>query len=93
MKESSTYQAILQEGEALGEGRGRIEGEAVGRVEGEAVGRMEGERTLLLRLGTRRFGEPNEITLNAVRAIATLEALDQLSDKLLEVESWAELLA
>jgi predicted transposase YdaD len=80
MKESSTYQAILEEGEARGEARG------------EAKGRIEGERRVLLRLGTRRFGEPDAITLETIRAIASLERLDQLNDKLLEAENWAELL-
>jgi predicted transposase YdaD len=77
MKESSTYQAILEEGEARGEARWRA----------------EQERVLLIRLGRKRFGEPDAFTLAAIQAIATLEKLDQLSDRLLEVESWADLLA
>jgi hypothetical protein len=88
MKESSTYQAILQEGEAKGEARG----EARGRVEGEAKGRVEGERNVLLRLGARRFGEPDAFTLETIQAITSLERLDQLNDRLLEAENWSELL-
>jgi predicted transposase YdaD len=72
MKESSTYQAILEEGEARGEAKG--------------------ERNLLLRLGTRRFGAPDASTRIAIEAITSVERLEQLGDKLLEVESWAELL-
>ena len=88
MKESSTYQAILEEGEAKGEAKGRVEGEA----RGEAIGRVEGERRVLLRLGAKRFGEPDVITLEAIQAISTTEQLDLLSDRLLEVETWAELM-
>jgi predicted transposase YdaD len=93
MKESSTYQAILEEGEAKGEARGRVEGEAKGRVEGEAKGRVEGERIVLLRLGAKRFGEPDAVTLACILAITSFGRLEQLTDRLLEVESWSELLA
>jgi predicted transposase YdaD len=80
MKESVTYQAILQEG--------RVEGEAKGRVEG----RVEGEQSVLLRLGAKRFGEPEAVTLEAIRAITSPERLEQLIERILEVENWAELL-
>ena len=73
MKESRTYQAILEEG--------------------EAKGRVEGERNLLLRLGSKRFGQPDAPTLETIQAIASLEQLEQLGEKLLEAESWAELMA
>jgi hypothetical protein len=43
-------------------------------------------------MGAKRFGEPDDHTLQTIQAIATLEELDQLSGRLLEVESWAELL-
>ena len=76
MKESSTYQAILQEG----------------RDEGEAKGEARGERNFLLRVGAKRFGDPDDQTLSTINALSSLEQLDQLSDRLLEVESWAELL-
>jgi predicted transposase YdaD len=84
MKESVTYQAILQEGEE----KGRAEGEAKGRVEGRA----EGEQSVLLRQGTKRFGGPDAVTIRAIRAITSIESLEQLSERILEVESWAELL-
>lgn len=75
-------------GEAGSEARGRVEGEA----RGEANGRIEGERRIQLRVGTKRFGEPGETTLVTIRAISSQEQLDQLSDRLLEVESWEELI-
>ncbi|HEY8749106.1 MAG TPA: hypothetical protein VIM11_14075 [Tepidisphaeraceae bacterium] len=52
MKESVTYQAIIEEGEAKGIVKGMVKGNAEGRVE-EA-------RSLVLRLGNRRFGPPVE---------------------------------
>lgn len=80
MKESDTYQAILEEGAAIGEARG------------EAIGEVKGERNALLRLGSKRFGQPDATTIAAIQAITTLEQLEQLMDRLLEAESWAELL-
>ena len=72
MKESDTYQAILEEGEVRGE--------------------VKGERNSLLLLGGKRFGQPDATTLATIQAITTLEQLEQLMERLLEVESWAELL-
>jgi predicted transposase YdaD len=92
MQESSTYQAILQEGEAMGEAKGVAKGRVEGEAKGEAIGRVEGERRVLLRLGAKRFGEPDVLTLEAIQAIPTTEQLDLLSDRLLEVETWAELM-
>ena len=101
MKESVTYQKILREGLAKGrdEGRaeGRVEGRAEGRDEGRAEGRVEGpvegERRILRRQGTRRFGKPDTHIEAALDAIADLERLEQLSDRVLEVKTWDELLA
>ena len=81
MKESVTYMEIFEEGEAKGEAKGKAEGE------------VKGERNLLLRLGRKRFGEPDAATLAILEAITSLERLEQLAERLLEVESWAELLA
>jgi hypothetical protein len=80
MKESVTYQAILQEGRAEGEAKG------------EAKGRVKGEQSVLLRQGKKRFGEPDTVVVQAIHAITSLERLEQLSERILEVESWAELL-
>ncbi len=89
MEDSSTYQAIIAKGEAKGEARGRVEGEARGRVEGASTE----ARNLLLRLGRKRFGEPSEDTLQILQNMAELETLERLAERLLEVESWAELFA
>jgi hypothetical protein len=69
MRESSTYQAILDEG------------------------RIEYAQRLLLRQGRKRFGEPDEATKQHLLAINSVERFDALSERLLEVGSWQELLA
>ncbi len=61
--------------------------------EGEARGEVRGERTILLRMGEKRFGPPSEQTVAALEAIQSPEALVELGLRLLEVESWSELLA
>jgi predicted transposase YdaD len=83
MRESDTYQAILEEG--------RAEGLVLGRAEGRTEGRTEALRNLLLRLGTRRFGPPGEAIVKQLRDIQDSRQLEQLAERLLEVASWAEL--
>jgi hypothetical protein len=68
MRESSTYQAILDEG------------------------RIEGKQSTLLRQGSKRFGAPDEATRQRLLAIQSVERLDELSERLLEVSSWQDLL-
>jgi hypothetical protein len=81
MKESVTYQAILREG--------REEGREMGREEGQFVE----ARRLLLRLGEKRLGACPAATRAAVEAIPSLERLEALTERLLDVETWNELLA
>jgi predicted transposase YdaD len=80
MKESVTDQAILEEGEA------------VGLVKGEARGALVEAKKLLLLQGTNRFGPPDEWTRAAVEGISDLPRLEELSVRLLSVQSWRELL-
>jgi len=75
MRESSTYQAILEEG----------------REEGREQGRVDEARRLLTRLGTRRFGAPDVRTTAQLSQIDDLETLERLSDALLTATSWAEI--
>jgi predicted transposase YdaD len=82
MRESTTYQAILREG--------RQEGV----IEGRAQGRIAGEQRMLLRLGTKQFGEPDPATLAAIEAIQDMVRLEALFDRALnpEIHTWNDLL-
>lgn len=77
MEESVTYQAIIAKGEA----RGKAEGKA------------EEARNLILRLGSKRFGAASVSVVQAIAATDSVEQLEQLAERLLEVETWEELLA
>jgi len=68
MRESDTYQGILDEG-----------------------GVVTAQR-LLLQLGRKKFGEPNETIKNNLRAIQDLEHLYRLGERVLDVATWQELL-
>jgi predicted transposase YdaD len=80
MKESVTYQAILEEGVEKG------------RVEGEAIGRVEEARRTILRIGEKRFGDADAMTRSHIENATELGTLEILIDRLLEVETWEELL-
>ncbi len=60
-----------------------------GRVEG----RVEGKRSLLFRLGAKRFGIAESATLEAIQRITDAEKLDQLAERILDAVSWDDLLA
>jgi predicted transposase YdaD len=77
LRESDTYQEILEEGEA----RGLIKGEA------------QGKREFLRRIGSRRFGAPGDAELATLAAITQDSELDRLADRLFDVENWHDLLA
>jgi len=81
MRDSSTYQMILDEGRAEGEARGRAEG------------RAEEARRMLILFGTPRLGEPDAATLTALAEIGEPERLERLGQRLSLVASWTELLA
>ena len=76
MQESSTYQSILAEG----------------LEQGLEKGRAEGERQLLIVVGRKRLGEPDAASLAALNAITSIETFEALASRLLEVESWQDLL-
>jgi len=77
MRESSTYQAILAEG----------------REEGREEGRTDEARRLLIRLGSRKFGQPDAGTAAALGRLDDLAVLEHLSDALFTATSWEQLLA
>jgi predicted transposase YdaD len=76
MKESVTYQAILDEG----------------RAEGRAKGRAEELQRVLLLQGEKRFGPAGARVRETLAALHDIERLEALSLRLLDVESWDELL-
>ena len=73
MRESVTFQAILEEG--------------------REEGRVEELHRMILRLGRRRFGEADESIRNQIEAIRDIVVLEDLTERLLIVSSWDELMA
>jgi hypothetical protein len=69
MKDSVTYQAIVEEGE------------------------VKALQMILLRLGRKKFGAPNETVEMTLRGITDVDHLFRLTERLLDVSSWNELLA
>jgi hypothetical protein len=76
MEESTTYQAIVEEGMAKGLHQGAIQ---------------EAKKTLLHQ-GTKLFGAPRPKAAATLETINKLEKLDELLDRVLDVSSWEELL-
>jgi len=78
MKESTTYQAIKAEG----------------REEGREEGRLEEVREDIRRLGERKFQSslPTHVQ-TTLESISDLEQLQQLLERILDVDSWDKLLA
>ncbi len=76
MKESTTYQGIVEEG----------------REEGREQGRIEEARKIILRQGKKKFGKANAAITAALEGTADLERLERLSDRLLTAASWQDLL-
>jgi predicted transposase YdaD len=85
LRESSVFQAILAEGEA--------KGKAEAKAEGEAKGRTAEAKKILLRQGRKRFGPPDKSTRASIETLTDLSRLEQLTERVLTVESWHELLA
>jgi predicted transposase YdaD len=80
MKESTTYQAILQEGRA------------VGLAEGRAEGQVQEARAILVALGSELFGSPDAATQAALEAITEEPRLRALIFGLRTAKSWENLL-
>ena len=77
MRESWAYREILDEG----------------RAEGEARGRAEEARRVLLRLGSRRLGQPDATASEALAELADVERIERMIDRALDAPSWDEVLA
>jgi hypothetical protein len=77
MRESTTYQYILDEG----------------RKEGRDEGRLDKAKGWLLALGSERFGAADDSIKAHVTAITDEERLERLRERLLRATSWQDLLA
>jgi hypothetical protein len=53
---------------------------------------MKALHRTLLRLGRKRFGEPDEKTRQAICDVRDPDRLEELSERLLDVSTWKELL-
>jgi hypothetical protein len=80
MKESVTYQAIIEEGVE--------KGKALGKVEGA----REELRKVLRLLGEDRFGAPDTRAAAVLERIDDLRQLEALVKRVLTAQSWQELL-
>lgn len=80
MEESSTYQAILEKGEAKG------------RAKGEAIGRAAASREVIRILGEPKLGRPSIEQATALEGMDA-DRLLRLAAKLQTAASWDELLA
>ena len=60
--------------------------------EGRNEGQARGQARMLLRLGTKRWGQPNDGEKVALEAIVDFERLDRMADQLDQVSSWDQLL-
>jgi predicted transposase YdaD len=77
MRESVTFQAILKEG----------------REQGLESGKLEEAIKLLMKLGLKRFGTAEPSVSTTIDQITDLNRIEDLIDRLHEVNSWKELLA
>jgi hypothetical protein len=73
MEESSTYQLIMERGEAKGERRTLIQ--------------------TILRQGRKKFGEPDAASLALVEGLSDIDRLLAITDRILDVTNWQELLS
>ena len=65
---------------------------AEGKAEGKAEGAVEEARNVLLRLGHKKLGEPDERVLSLLAALGDLDRLNLLLEALLEAARWDDLL-
>ena len=84
MKESSTYQAIVEER--------RVEGIARGMAEGLATGAVAEAKKVLRLQGDEAFGIPDAATLAAIERLNDQSKLEELLRRMLTSSSWRELL-
>lgn len=84
---------FLDEIRAEGREEGREKGREEGREEGRHLGEVDGARLVLLRQGRQKFNKPpTRKQERELAAIDNLGRLESLAERLLKVDSWAELL-
>ncbi len=90
MRESVTYQEILQEGRQEGLQKGRQEGRLEGLKKGEVKGRKQGLVVVVLRLLSHKFGNvpPN---LHGRIARLKISRLENLAEAILDFEGLTDL--
>jgi len=81
LEDSTTYQWILKKGEAKGEAKG------------ETRGRLEEARSMILRIGARKFGVVSSTVTAALDAIADREHLERIAERTVDATDWNDLLA
>jgi hypothetical protein len=62
-------------------------------AKGVAKGELGEARKILLRLGGRRFGPPDLQTIATIDSLIDVKHVEELTDRILDVSSWQELLA
>jgi hypothetical protein len=80
LEDSTTYQLILQKGITQG------------ITQGMAQGRVEEAQSVVLRQGTKRFGQASPATVAAIRAITDHNRLERLTERVLDATGWDDLL-
>jgi len=85
LRDSKSYQR--RKAEAKAEVKAEAEAELKAEVKAEAL------RDTILRLGKKRFGKPSAKVVRELNAIADEGRLTELSERILDVNSWKELLA
>lgn len=81
MTNSTTYMSIIEEGKEIG------------KAEGKAEGEVSGLRNAVFRIGGKRLGAPSPEVKTQIESIISLEKIQELADRILFVDTWAELLA
>ncbi len=80
MEESTIYQMILERGKKVGHTSGVVEGS------------VREARQMLLYIGTKKFGVAMPTTNAKLNSISKAELFEELGARLLDVETWDELL-
>lgn len=76
LRDSSTYQMIVEEGLA----------------KGMAQGMAQGLRRMLIKMAARHLGPPSEVVEESLSAIDDFERLQRMGQRALDVATWQELL-